>query len=59
MEELREELMFDDVSSGAFSDFKHATQIARLMVTKYGMSDLGPVQYSGNNFQNDFTTPKG
>ncbi|MGZ3139966.1 cell division protease FtsH [Candidatus Phytoplasma solani] len=56
---VAEELMFDDVSSGAFSDFKHATQIARLMVTKYGMSDLGPVQYSGNNFQNDFSDPKG
>ncbi|MBS2126510.1 ATP-dependent zinc metalloprotease FtsH ['Fragaria x ananassa' phyllody phytoplasma] len=56
---VAEELMFDDVSSGSFNDFKHATQIAKLMVTKYGMSDLGPVQYSGNDFQNDFSDPKG
>ncbi|XXP77132.1 MAG: ATP-dependent metallopeptidase FtsH/Yme1/Tma family protein [Lettuce witches'-broom phytoplasma] len=39
-----EELMFDDVSNGAYGDFKSATQIACLMVTKLGMSDLGPVQ---------------
>ncbi|QKX95282.1 ATP-dependent zinc metalloprotease FtsH [Candidatus Phytoplasma asteris] len=56
---VAEELMFDDVSNGAYNDFKHATQIAKLMVTKYGMSDLGPVQYSGNTFQNDFSDPKG
>ncbi len=39
-----EELMFDDISNGAYGDFKSATQIATQMVTKLGMSDLGPVQ---------------
>ncbi|WP_349401629.1 ATP-dependent zinc metalloprotease FtsH [Candidatus Phytoplasma solani] len=56
---VAEELMFNDVSSGAYSDFKEATKIAKLMVTKFGMSELGLVQYSGNNFQNDFSDPKG
>ncbi len=41
-----EELMFDDISNGTYSDFKYATQIATQMVTKLGMSDLGPVQDS-------------
>ncbi len=41
-----EELMFDDISNGAYGDFKSATQIATQMVTKLGMSDLGPIQDS-------------
>ncbi|MGI3136130.1 MAG: ATP-dependent zinc metalloprotease FtsH [Candidatus Phytoplasma vitis] len=43
---VAEELVFDDVSSGAYDDFKQATKIARLMVTKYGMSELGITQDS-------------
>nr|WP_320414852.1 AAA family ATPase [Mulberry dwarf phytoplasma] len=43
---VAEELVFDDVSSGAYDDFKQATKIASLMVTKYGMSDLGVSQDS-------------
>jgi cell division protease FtsH len=43
---VAEELVFDDVSNGAYDDFKQATKIARLMVTKYGMSPLGPLQDS-------------
>lgn len=39
-----EELVFDDISSGSYDDFKQATEIAGLMVTKYGMSDLGVMQ---------------
>ncbi len=39
-----EELFIGEVSTGASDDFKRATQIARSMVTEYGMSDLGPVQ---------------
>ncbi|WP_017192690.1 hypothetical protein [Italian clover phyllody phytoplasma] len=35
-----EELMFDDIFKGTYSDFKYVTQIATQMVTKLGMSDL-------------------
>ncbi|MFJ1627971.1 ATP-dependent zinc metalloprotease FtsH [Marinilactibacillus psychrotolerans] len=46
---VAEELIFDSQSSGASNDFQQATQLARSMVTEYGMSDLlGPVQYEGN-----------
>jgi len=38
---LAEKLVFDDVTTGASSDLKEATAIARKMVTRYGMSDLG------------------
>ncbi len=40
-----EEIFFDDVSSGASNDIQQATRLARAMVTEYGMSDLGPIQY--------------
>ncbi|GFZ75275.1 ATP-dependent zinc metalloprotease FtsH [Hydrangea phyllody phytoplasma] len=43
---VAEELIFDDISSGAYDDFRQATNIAKLMVTKYGMSDLGVSQDS-------------
>ena len=47
---VAEELIFDSQSSGASNDFQQATQLARSMVTEYGMSDLlGPVQYEGNS----------
>ena len=42
---VAEEIMFNEVSTGASNDFQNATAIARSMVTEYGMSDLGPVQY--------------
>ena len=42
---VAEEIMFNEVSTGASNDFQNATSIARSMVTEYGMSDLGPVQY--------------
>ena len=48
-----EELIFKSQSSGASNDFEQATQIARAMVTQYGMSDkIGPVelQSSGQVF---------
>lgn len=38
-----EELIFQDVSTGAAADLELATNIAREMVTEYGMSDLGPI----------------
>jgi len=41
-----EELMLDDISTGASGDIKQATNIARAMITRYGMSDnLGLVCY--------------
>lgn len=39
-----EEIMLDDISTGAHNDIAEATNIARKMVTEYGMSDLGPMQ---------------
>ncbi|MDM8220487.1 MULTISPECIES: ATP-dependent zinc metalloprotease FtsH [Limosilactobacillus] len=48
-----EEIIFHSQSSGASNDFEQATQIARAMVTQYGMSDkIGPVelQSSGQVF---------
>lgn len=45
-----EELIFNQQSSGASNDFQQATQLARSMVTEYGMSEkLGPVQYEGQS----------
>lgn len=40
-----EEIFFQDVSTGASNDIEQATHLARLMVTEFGMSDLGPIQY--------------
>ncbi len=42
---VAEELIFNEVTTGAHNDFEKATKIARAMVTEYGMSDLGPVQF--------------
>ncbi len=42
---VSEELFFGEITTGASDDFKRATNIARSMVTEYGMSKLGPVQY--------------
>ena len=42
---VSEELFLHETTTGASDDFKKATNIARSMVTKYGMSDLGPIQY--------------
>jgi len=43
---VAEELVFGDVTSGARSDIKHATDIARRMVCEWGMSDaMGPLAY--------------
>ena len=44
---VAEEIIFgqDDITTGAHNDFEKATKIARAMVTEYGMSDLGPMQF--------------
>jgi len=41
-----EEVVFDEVTTGASNDFEQATNVARAMVTDYGMSSLGPVSYN-------------
>ena len=42
---VAEEIEFGEITTGAHNDFEQATKIARAMVTEYGMSDLGPVQF--------------
>ncbi len=42
---VAEDLIFNDISAGASGDIQEATKIAKYMVTIYGMSKLGPVQY--------------
>ena len=43
---IAEEIIFKDVTTGASQDIKHATKIARAMVTQYGMSDkIGMIDY--------------
>lgn len=47
---VAEALTLDDISTGASNDIERATQIAREMVTRYGMSDaLGPINYGGDS----------
>ena len=47
---VAEELIFDDITTGASMDIKQATAIARSMVTKYGMSEnLGLVNYDDDS----------
>lgn len=57
-----EELVFGQITTGASNDFSKATKIARAMVTEYGMSDLGPLQFedvSGNVFLGrDYNKPQ-
>jgi cell division protease FtsH len=48
---LAEEIQFHDVTTGASNDFEKATELARRMVTQYGMSELGPIQYGRGNHQ--------
>ena len=44
---VAEELVFDDITTGASQDIKQATKLAREMVTKYGMSDnIGLICYA-------------
>jgi cell division protease FtsH len=47
---IAEEIVSEDISTGAAGDIQQATQLARAMVTQWGMSDkLGMVQYGDNN----------
>ena len=62
---VAEQLILDDISTGASNDIKQATSMARAMVTKYGMSDsLGTVLYDSSGSSDevflgrDFSTGK-
>ena len=46
---IAEELVFEDVTTGASQDIKHATAIARAMVTKYGMSEKAGMIHYGSD----------
>lgn len=47
---IAEEIIFDDITTGASSDIKHATKVARRMITRYGMSDnVGVVCYDDDD----------
>jgi len=59
---VAEELIFDDITTGASQDIKEATAIAKSMVTKFGMSEkLGLINYDSDNDEvfvgRDFGTP--
>lgn len=43
-----EEVVFKEMTAGASNDIEHATALARAMVTDFGMSDLGPVNFDGS-----------
>lgn len=59
---ISEELVFNQMTTGAHNDFERATTIARAMVTEYGMSSLGPIQYEKTTSQvflgRDYMTDK-
>ncbi len=45
---IAEELVLDEITSGASGDIKMATKMARRMVCDWGMSDLGPIAFGDN-----------
>jgi cell division protease FtsH len=53
---IAEELVFDESSTGAYSDFLTATDLAQRMVKFYGMSDLGEVVYSSGTYSEGTAT---
>jgi cell division protease FtsH len=59
---VAEEMVLGEISTGASNDIEKATEIARGMVSAYGMSSIGPVQYSKNDgnvfLGRDYTTNK-
>ncbi|WP_314590673.1 ATP-dependent zinc metalloprotease FtsH [Paenibacillus terrigena] len=49
---VAEEIFIGEIGTGAYSDFKQATSIARSMIMEYGMSDrLGPMQFGNSQGQ--------
>jgi cell division protease FtsH len=56
---VAEEIVFDEVSTGAQNDLEKATQIARAMVAQYGMSDeVGPLSLGQEDQTTMFAAPK-
>ena len=52
---IAEELIFDDITTGASQDIKQVTETARNMVTQYGMAEkLGPLNYSAGDDEEVF-----
>ena len=49
-----EELVFGDITTGASSDISHVTNIARNMVTEWGMSKLGPINFGPQYDMGDY-----
>jgi cell division protease FtsH len=49
-----EEVVFNEMTSGAASDISQATKIARAMVVEFGMSDLGPINFGPDMGMGDF-----
>ena len=50
---VAEEIILDDISTGASNDIQQATSIARNMVTRYGMSKLGTVLYGSEHSEDE------
>lgn len=48
---IAEEIFFDHYTTGASNDIQRATQLARKMVTEWGMSSLGPINYKNEGGQ--------
>lgn len=46
---VAEALVLEDISTGASNDIERATEVARSMVTKYGMSPLGPIMFGSSD----------
>lgn len=46
---VSEELTFGEITNGAYADFQSVARLARAMVTEYGMSKLGPIQFEQRN----------
>lgn len=52
-----ESLVFDETTTGASDDIAKATEVARTMVMEYGMSELGPINLSGEDRRMPYEAP--
>ena len=56
---IAEEIILKDISTGAQNDLERATEIARAMVTQYGMSRVGRVNFRETSSSNAFLASLG